>query len=136
MQKTSYELRISDWSSDVCSSDLVPLRRGDGRQPCGGLGRRPALRQHLGLWRHRRHEPQAGQGDRREDRRHLHRGDRSPRGRRGRESPAGGEEEPAPADRKSVGEGKGGSGRVDSGGGRIMKQKTRIIKQNKIKARK
>src|SRR3546814_9609367 len=22
MQKTSYELRISDWSSDVCSSDL------------------------------------------------------------------------------------------------------------------
>src|SRR3546814_9742355 len=22
-QKTSYELRISDWSSDVCSSDLV-----------------------------------------------------------------------------------------------------------------
>src|SRR3546814_5312608 len=27
-QKTAYELRISDWSSDVCSSDLVaPLRR-------------------------------------------------------------------------------------------------------------
>src|SRR3546814_6154845 len=25
MQKTSYELRISDWRSDVCSSDL-PLR--------------------------------------------------------------------------------------------------------------
>src|SRR3546814_4268693 len=23
-QKTEYELRISDWSSDVCSSDLVP----------------------------------------------------------------------------------------------------------------
>src|SRR3546814_11935169 len=28
-QKTAYELRISDWSSDVCSSDLrVPLREG------------------------------------------------------------------------------------------------------------
>src|SRR3546814_18359610 len=28
MQKTAYELRISDWSSDVCSSDLgVELRR-------------------------------------------------------------------------------------------------------------
>src|SRR3546814_4751597 len=27
-QKTSYERRISDWSSDVCSSDLA-----DGRQP-------------------------------------------------------------------------------------------------------
>src|SRR3546814_6522974 len=24
-QKTAYELRISDWSSDVCSSDLPPL---------------------------------------------------------------------------------------------------------------
>src|SRR3546814_820904 len=27
-QKTAYEMRISDWSSDVCSSDLsAPLRR-------------------------------------------------------------------------------------------------------------
>src|SRR3546814_6455037 len=27
-QKTAYEVRISDWSSDVCSSDLrVPLHR-------------------------------------------------------------------------------------------------------------
>src|SRR3546814_5397370 len=24
-QKTAYEMRISDWSSDVCSSDLVPF---------------------------------------------------------------------------------------------------------------
>src|SRR3546814_7059772 len=24
-QKTAYEMRISDWSSDVCSSDLPPL---------------------------------------------------------------------------------------------------------------
>src|SRR3546814_10215829 len=27
-QKTAYEMRISDWSSDVCSSDLLPWRRG------------------------------------------------------------------------------------------------------------
>src|SRR3546814_2683808 len=27
-QKTAYELRISDWSSDLCSSDLVGLRIG------------------------------------------------------------------------------------------------------------
>src|SRR3546814_10777894 len=30
-QKTAYEMRISDWSSDVCSSDLMdgaPLRAG------------------------------------------------------------------------------------------------------------
>src|SRR3546814_6563442 len=24
-QKTAYEMRISDWSSDVCSSDLCPV---------------------------------------------------------------------------------------------------------------
>src|SRR3546814_6164265 len=28
-QKTAYEMRISDWSSDVCSSDLQ-ARRGEG----------------------------------------------------------------------------------------------------------
>src|SRR3546814_9768141 len=27
-QKTAYEVRISDWSSDVCSSDLVSKRTG------------------------------------------------------------------------------------------------------------
>src|SRR3546814_7233198 len=34
-QKTAYELRISDWSSDVCSSDLIVcparLNRADSR---------------------------------------------------------------------------------------------------------
>src|SRR3546814_6803080 len=30
-QKTAYEMRISDWSSDVCSSDLRAL------DPAGGL---------------------------------------------------------------------------------------------------
>src|SRR3546814_8375428 len=28
-QKTAYEMRISDWSSDVCSSDLWPADRPD-----------------------------------------------------------------------------------------------------------
>src|SRR3546814_9144241 len=27
-QKTAYEMRISDWSSDVCSSDLSSPKRG------------------------------------------------------------------------------------------------------------
>src|SRR3546814_9349298 len=27
-QKTAYEMRISDWSSDVCSSDLVDMGGG------------------------------------------------------------------------------------------------------------
>src|SRR3546814_3301293 len=29
-QKTAYEMRISDWSSDVCSSDLFALRHREG----------------------------------------------------------------------------------------------------------
>src|SRR3546814_12530150 len=29
-QKTAYEMRISDWSSDVCSSDLIGLGVGIG----------------------------------------------------------------------------------------------------------
>src|SRR3546814_1527072 len=28
-QKTAYEMRISDWSSDVCSSDLAIRREGE-----------------------------------------------------------------------------------------------------------
>src|SRR3546814_10207951 len=28
-QKTAYEMRISDWSSDVCSSDLAAVRADD-----------------------------------------------------------------------------------------------------------
>src|SRR3546814_3477260 len=28
-QKTAYEMRISDWSSDVCSSDLAGWRNAD-----------------------------------------------------------------------------------------------------------
>src|SRR3546814_10102042 len=45
-QKTAYEVRISDWSSDVCSSDLLECRhdcRGKpGRSICGASGRRGA----------------------------------------------------------------------------------------------
>src|SRR3546814_9308729 len=29
-QKTAYEMRISDWSSDVCSSDFLDVRDKDG----------------------------------------------------------------------------------------------------------
>src|SRR3546814_3458916 len=37
-QKTAYEMRISDWSSDVCSSDLRPIalrQRSDARGQAG-----------------------------------------------------------------------------------------------------
>src|SRR3546814_9129458 len=40
-QKTAYEMRISDWSSDVCSSDLIAAigAAGDAGEviDCGGL---------------------------------------------------------------------------------------------------
>src|SRR3546814_5896011 len=47
-QKTAYEMRISDWSSDVCSSDLIGFGR---RQPAaaiglGPIGDGPAARAH------------------------------------------------------------------------------------------
>src|SRR3546814_3064754 len=36
-QKTAYEMRISDWSSDVCSSDLASHVDGGGLLPCAGV---------------------------------------------------------------------------------------------------
>src|SRR3546814_4456328 len=35
-KKTAYKMRISDWSSDVCSSDLLHSRRLRIDQPDGG----------------------------------------------------------------------------------------------------
>src|SRR3546814_6201417 len=37
-QKTAYEMRISDWSSDVCSSDLARRHRADLGAHLGGEG--------------------------------------------------------------------------------------------------
>src|SRR3546814_1416319 len=34
-QKTAYEMRISDWSSDVCSSDLIAFAAPEIRQHVG-----------------------------------------------------------------------------------------------------
>src|SRR3546814_4643830 len=36
-QKTAYEMRISDWSSDVCSSDLLADARGSSQGDAGPL---------------------------------------------------------------------------------------------------
>src|SRR3546814_17229251 len=60
-QKTAYELRISDWSSDVCSSDVavvvalqLELPAGDAALAVGlGEGREDA-RAHAGAERRRR----------------------------------------------------------------------------------
>src|SRR3546814_17819994 len=94
-QKTAYEMRISDWSSDVCSSDLVHI--GDGqRQKCrcldeeGGLGAQGCQGDHgAHTWeRSCGTDRSAGSGDR---------------------------------DRKSVVSGESVSVRVDLGGRRIIK---------------
>src|SRR3546814_1910599 len=49
-QKTAYELRISDWSSDVCSSDLAVRIAGIDVRPRDQLGseklRSPAVHRH------------------------------------------------------------------------------------------
>src|SRR3546814_14583358 len=41
-QKTAYEMRISDWSSDVCSSDLTRRRTGEAGEEAGDHGLRTA----------------------------------------------------------------------------------------------
>src|SRR3546814_8212538 len=42
-QKTAYEMRISDWSSDVCSSDLLSHRAGFSVSAFSSSSRRKAL---------------------------------------------------------------------------------------------
>src|SRR3546814_3504047 len=59
-QKTAYEMRISDWSSDVCSSDLGEAAIADRRAGPHDLGQRDAG-QRLGVLLGQR----AGDGDRR-----------------------------------------------------------------------
>src|SRR3546814_9786967 len=52
-QKTAYEMRISDWSSDVCSSDLRPFVAGDPNRAQGDSEkqwrREVFFRQHRGI---------------------------------------------------------------------------------------
>src|SRR3546814_7541202 len=123
-QKTAYEMRISDWSSDVCSSDLAGCRRllaGDRAAQGGGAVHRADR-----LPRHQEGRPES-------------RADRAIRpvavphavpGRRTRRSgySALGRGQPAPAgdrslvaaDRKSVVSGTSVSVRVDIGGRRLI----------------
>src|SRR3546814_7783886 len=48
-QKTAYELRISDWSSDVCSSDLLAARRIYHDGAIGQSGNPPGIEQPAGF---------------------------------------------------------------------------------------
>src|SRR3546814_13525767 len=47
-QKTAYEMRSSDWSSDVCSSDLRQLRDRGRRELEGDVGLRAVLLEVVG----------------------------------------------------------------------------------------
>src|SRR3546814_20365777 len=109
-QKTVYEMRISDWSSDVCSSDLAH----------GGHG-------FFGMLANRadnRGQPFPGDGDHTRTCLSCSARDvaRSRGARRG--STGGYRDGTGWLDRKSVGTGKGVSDRVDLGGRRFIKKKT------------
>src|SRR3546814_13030605 len=118
-QKTAYEMRISDWSSDVCSSDLLPARVDPGPHRHAGVG---AVGAELG----------AGDVGARLAQDLLARRDQGAYGehvghRAGRREPRGLVAEPACQDRKSVVEGKSVSVSVERGGRRII-----IKKKNKV----
>src|SRR3546814_18382156 len=104
---TAYEMRISDWSSDVCSSDLVATdRQGDpqGRDDRQRFGvRRISARRREGGGRPRRRvRPLARDAEQLRDL----------------------------GDRKSVVSGQNVSVRVDHGGRRILKKTTNIALYN------
>src|SRR3546814_7808623 len=119
-QKTAYEMRISDWSSDVCSSDLSHvLARAVGLDMVAA-GWKPTVENYLGRVAKPRilmevaeakDDQTAGLID------HLKKGDMA---REAERLLADADWLP---DRKSVVEGKSVSGRVDIGGSRINKKK-------------
>src|SRR3546814_17375140 len=113
-QKTAYEMRISDWSSDVCSSDLERGRAVVERvEPGGGVVRR------LGVGQAHRRDAEHLVGDDGDE--HL------VRCRLGAPGSVGGDDlvgaDRVGQARKSVVAGQRGSGRVVAGGRRIIKKK-------------
>src|SRR3546814_15656603 len=112
-QKTAYEMRICDWSSDVCSSDLPPDAR------LGARSQALFRDEILGAARRSR-VPRYREG--RDLQRFQGAGARGGRPcREGR----------APAGRKSVVEGKRVSVGVDLGGRRLIKKKNVILTKPK-----
>src|SRR3546814_16377025 len=113
-QNTAYEMRISDWSSDVCSSDLPPAWRGVRLGVRERWSRAESARR--GPVYLQRHRPDPECGDR---------GIRfgvCPGNLRTAPSRQGSSQT---RDRKSVVKGKSVSVRVDLGGSRIIKKKTK-----------
>src|SRR3546814_12769730 len=126
-QKTAYEMRISDWSSDVCSSDLILLAIGrgdrnvDGHQRIGAddlvIGRRIGVEvDDVNLALRRGVEIAASRIDRDRSKRSVDIFDVCAT-------------TPAQHDRKSASEGKRVSVIVDLGGGSHIKKKKTIKKK-------
>src|SRR3546814_13539190 len=108
-QKTAYEMRISDWSSDVCSSDLVePVA-------VSTTATRPPVARSAASTSAPRARSISGTGQ-----------SMATASRSGTSSAPYPEDSRRSADRKSVVEGKRGSVRVDVGGRRIIKKKKEI----------
>src|SRR3546814_8482412 len=101
-QKTAYEMRISDWRSDVCSSDLGTR----SRSWAASSANRPPTAASTSSARKNAWPPVGRAGD--QDRQRLHDGGGAAHHR----------------DRKSVVSGKRVSLRVDLGGRRIIKKYT------------
>src|SRR3546814_14818439 len=53
--KTAYEMRISDWSSDVCSSDLPEVSVEEGHDPRLGIRSRRFVEAHARQGHHHGH---------------------------------------------------------------------------------
>src|SRR3546814_20258897 len=123
-QKTAYEMRISDWSSDVCSSDLPRARRA--RRAFPGARRSAVCRRpSAAAWAWRR----SGGACVRRDRRR-----RSMPSWRGQRRIAGWGSGWGGQTRKSVVEGKRVLEGVDLGGLRLHNKKSKITKKStKIK---
>src|SRR3546814_16697613 len=100
-------MRISDWSSDVCSSDLLRIKRGAHPQAAGI----DAVRAVLGLFAETVDQPAP------------HRLDEIATDAIELAQPLAHRAERLGIDRKSVVSGKGVSVRVDLGGRRIIKKK-------------
>src|SRR3546814_16082917 len=133
-------MRISDWSSDVCSSDLPARAPPTPRPPC--RDRAPAGRRcrYRGQRRcgaaARSRAPRSSPPPRRRNARAAPRAIPWSPGRAAGCADRRGRYAPSPrasrADRKSGVEGKGVSVRVDLGGGRTIKKKKIKKTQNKI----
>src|SRR3546814_19525269 len=108
-QKTAYEMRISDWSSDVCSSDLIAAQPRQLRRRPQGQGQPLVVRLLLD-----EHPAALDEGAEV----HLLLPELQLAGFDLREV-----EQIVDEDRKSVVSGKGVSVRVDLGGRRILKKK-------------